>query len=110
MVKVHLDVSFDGSLKRPYFKVTDVLPSGLRLVSDVRGPDYYYSYTYPYRKNGQEIYFSWYKDEYSSSKTITYYARVVNPGEFYADPAKVQSYYDPSIANISKSNSVTISR
>ncbi|MDA1060661.1 MAG: polymorphic toxin-type HINT domain-containing protein, partial [bacterium] len=110
LVKVFLDIRFDGNIKRPYFKITDVLPSGLRLVSDIRGPDSYYDYTYPYRKNGQEVYFSWYQDDYSPSKTINYYARVVNPGEFYADPAKVESYYDPSIANISESNTVTILR
>ncbi|GAG31883.1 unnamed protein product, partial [marine sediment metagenome] len=39
---------------------------------------------------------------------LVYYARVVNPGEFYAEPAKIESFAYPEIANISGDDMVQI--
>lgn len=107
LVEIRFSIESDKSIEKPFFKVTDILPSGLAPVIAVRGFDSYSYTNYPYDINGQEIVFYW--SEWSKGNTnLKYYARVVNAGKFYADPAKIENYYDPTIANISASSSVEI--
>ncbi len=114
LVEVLLTPSFSGKIKNPFFEVTDVLPSGFVPVTAPRAYSYYdYQLHYPYNTNGQEVKFYWspQNTEFGPvSPSIKYYARVVAPGEYYADPAKIQSYYDETIVNISEANTVNIER
>jgi len=109
LVEISLDVSFNGRSTSPFFSISDILPSGLRLVT---GPiaatsDYNLERYRPYRVDGQEVSFYWFADD-ETSRTFTYFARVVNPGEFYAEPATVTSFFDTNLVNISNSDVITI--
>jgi hypothetical protein len=106
LVRVSLNVTYSGNLQSPYFRVTDILPSGLTPVTSWRRNSEYNDTNYPYRIDGQEIAFYW--NNFYYDKTIDYYAVVIAPGEYYADPAKVEHYQDESVANISKADTVKI--
>ncbi|MBI4235105.1 Ig-like domain-containing protein [Candidatus Peregrinibacteria bacterium] len=114
IVKVRLDVGASGSVPSNSYMISDILPSGLTPVTQ---PDFYSIYNgyytdspinYPYYIDGQEVRFYWYSE--GKPRFFQYYARVVNTGEFYADPAKIQSYYDDSVVNISEGEMVKIGR
>ncbi|MEK7085704.1 MAG: hypothetical protein AAB953_01675, partial [Patescibacteria group bacterium] len=124
IVQVVMTLSYaKGIFSHPYFKITDITPSGLKPMSSYFGFGYFdTNITYPYFMNGQEISFVWYP-EYNNiyagtpsgsitpaitSKEIRYYARVVNPGEFYADPAKIELFDNSNVANISESATIKI--
>jgi Pretoxin HINT domain/Alpha-2-macroglobulin bait region domain/Bacterial Alpha-2-macroglobulin MG10 domain/Bacterial Ig-like domain/Alpha-2-macroglobulin family len=109
MVQIVLNIEGE---KETGYHVTDVMPSGLKLMTTIPVYGPYRSLTgggdYPYAHNGQEV--SFYAYTKSGTKTISYNATVVNPGEFYADPAKIESYRDLSITNISKGDVVLIEK
>ncbi|MBU1445967.1 hypothetical protein KKD70_01750 [Patescibacteria group bacterium] len=105
---VEIVISVKGEKEKGY-RVTDVMPSGLKLLTSmpVFGPyTTIMSGNYPYSQNGQEVSFYAYTED--GTDTISYYATVVNPGQFYSDPAKIESYMNLDITNISKPNMVTI--
>jgi hypothetical protein len=110
LVMVRLKVDYTGALDNPFFRVTDILPSGLTPVSSwQRNNEYNYDYSdtnHPYRIDGQEMSFYWNTLYYD--RVINYYARVISPGEYYADPAKIEHYYEESVASISESDMVMI--
>ncbi len=116
LVQVVIDVSVPDDSKlyeKQIFKITDILPSGLKLISTTS----YWDKSYPYRTEGQEVnfywspsYSDWYGDYLSEEERFTYYASVVNPGEFYVDPAKIESFYDESLANITDEEYVKIKK
>ena len=103
------------------YLLTDILPSGLTPVSNTKyfGPYFLLDYgdygdrtiRNPYRVNKQEVYFHLYgygENGFFSYPQIKYFARVVNPGKFYAEPAKIQSYLDVKFSNISEEDKITI--
>jgi len=96
IVKVRLDISANG-LDERYFKIVDILPSGLKVMSGNRSP---------YNVYNQEVHYGWSTESYY--KYIEYYATVVNSGTFYADPTRIYDYRDPSIANITEPDFITI--
>lgn len=106
LVQVTLMPSFTGRLKDPSFEITDILPSGLTPVTAPRSfSNYNYEIRFPYNVNGQELSFYWSSAQAQFGPpvlAIKYYARVVNAGEFYGDPAKIQSYADEEIVSISE--------
>lgn len=115
VVKVVITLDVKGSVDKASFQVTDVLPSGLYPMTSYYGINGYYDegLGYPYGMNGQQIQFCWYPYFQEgianvTNPTIKYYARVVNPGEFYAEPAKIESFYDNNIANISEPSVIKI--
>ncbi len=119
IVKVVLNLSSAEKIANSGFRVTDILPSGLTPVtgykSYARGDYYNSSINYPFMINGQEVNFSWYPYWWNvspgtSKSVISYYAKVVGPGEYYADPARIESFYDKSIANISGATMVRIEK
>jgi len=125
MVKVTLKMT-DGN-KDPdnklSFHVTDILPSGLKLMTYPQrfmmfgAGDMYGGYyggnsgediDHPYEVDKQEVHFYW-TDE-KGSPSLNYYAKVVTPGEYYADPAKMEAYGETGIATISKADTVKINK
>lgn len=114
LIAVRLDVSSASDVPSRSYMITDILPSGLTLVTQPHSYWIYDSYNsvssiinYPYYADGQEVRFYW---DSSGPRFFQYYTRVVNTGEFYADPAKIQSYYDDSVMNISEGEMVRIGR
>lgn len=115
LVKVVITVGVTGKFDQASFRIADILPSGLYPLTSYFGINTYYEegMRYPYGMNGQELHFCWYPYFEKGSlgvqnPTIKYYARVVNPGEFYAEPAKIESFYDSSIVNISEPSVIKI--
>lgn len=97
IVQVRLEMNYNGE-GDGWFKINDVLPSGLKILNSGRSP---------YGTNGQEVYLGW--STKSQNNVIRYYATVVNAGKFYADPARISKYDDWEIANISEPAFITIS-
>lgn len=116
MVKVTLSLDNPGKIDYPFYRITDILPSGLTPAISympMYSGGYDTSLSYPFMINGQEISFCWFPYfaeivSGTSRSTLTYYAKVVNPGEFYADPAKITSFYDHNVANISEAATIKI--
>lgn len=117
LVKVEITLDAREKFDRSFFEVTDILPSGLHHVTSYYGINNHYGesgLSYPFDVDGQELHFSWYPDDGKGSianvgsSIIKYYARVTNPGEYYAEPAKVESFYDSGIANISEASVIKI--
>ncbi len=90
------------------FEITDVLPSGLALVSPTEGARWLYEskiecQDYPVLSFAQRVTFvvSNFWDPYDECgpRTITYYARVVTPGTYEAEPAYIRSDRDPEANN-----------
>jgi len=140
IVKIALTVSSQNNKKGSVFRITDILPSGLIPITSAQTYSMFDTegvQDYPYQIDGQEINFVWYPvlpgrpytDEFIDSpdvlvameepddskafdatKTFTYLARVVNPGKFYADPAKIEAFKDPAMSSISQEDWVEIGR
>ncbi len=96
LVEVNLAINYSGE-GDAYFQITDVLPSGLKILSSSGAP---------FGTNGQEVFYGW---STKTPRNISYYATVVNSGKFYADPARISKYDDWEIANISEPVFITIS-
>lgn len=107
IVKITLDFSVNGSMPDKRYHIVDILPSGLQILGKSGGFTQYGRTTIPYRIKDQEVHFSYYPGEHSTPARA-YYAKVIHPGEFYADPAKIEVFEDPEIANISAAKVVTI--
>lgn len=114
LVEVIINVEYSGRSSNPIFSITDILPSGLKPVANPIGIYGYFSdyISYPYSVNGQELKFGWYPWHKDSSITdnsnIRYFARVVAPGKYYADPAKIEHFDSPELVNITPSATVEI--
>lgn len=98
------------------YQITDLLPSGLKLISNMygRGLEYGCSTYYPDQVNGQAIRFSLWQDwaKYSCNKGdyIRYYARVIAPGTYGAEPALIQSEKSPAMKDYSGYETVNIEK
>lgn len=113
LVKVVLTLTENEYMKNNSYLVTDVLPSGLRLLTQPYFFEPYYGgesriITHPNRAEGQIVKFYLYQHEEENFGTVTYYARVVGPGQYYADPAKAEAFNLPTIVNISEPDFVDI--
>ncbi|MCD6109489.1 Ig-like domain-containing protein [bacterium] len=113
IVRVTLNFSIDDSLPDDKsYHIVDIVPSGLQVLEKPIGFSEYGDNRYIGHANeiyNQEIHFRYYKNPNSTGLTRTYYAKVITPGKFYADPAKIEMFDDPEIANISAPNTVSIS-
>ncbi len=86
--------------------VTDFLPSGLVATTKIynQGLDTS-NLWYPFEVNLQRVSFC---VPQGYKKPVSYYARVVSPGEFKADAPIAQSLFSPSIYSLGKADSVQI--
>jgi hypothetical protein len=113
LIKVTLNYEFDPSLPQALYQITDILPAGLAPLS-------YTSYDlmvrddcvwYPYFVEDQRVsFYLWTNSGNYCGHQINYYARVVNPGEFKAEPAVLRSAKDASPFNYSNETSVKITQ
>ena len=108
IVVVRLTVKFSDQALEGGYVINDYLPSGLELLKgDGRyRSDYYCS------GSGQRVRLScrFYdnKADIYNNRTFTYYARVVNPGEFTADNATIQSSRSPEILAATGRERITV--
>ncbi|MEI8103662.1 MAG: Ig-like domain-containing protein [Candidatus Moraniibacteriota bacterium] len=111
-VWVTLRPSFRGSVPDGCYRVTDALPSGLK-VTTVTPLDFNWNWDddegdslwYPYAITGQKVSFCTTKKQ----KPIVYIARVIGKGMFTAEGAVIQSENDPMVVAASMPQIVTIS-
>jgi hypothetical protein len=88
-------------------RVTDLLPSGLRAVTQ----PYRFgledrNLTLPYSVEGQRVSFCAFKG--GTARPIVYYARVVSPGSYAAEPAVIQALRAPESIALTPSVAVDI--
>ncbi|MBA4336398.1 hypothetical protein C0416_01305 [bacterium] len=115
IVKITLNFSVAEDMQDKSYHVVDVLPSGLQPLAKPTGFVIYgYYITGPYKIHNQEVHFQYYpgKSAYDYGESVepvkTYYAKVIHPGQFYADPAKIEVFENPEIANISDAKNIII--
>lgn len=117
LVEVHLNLGIQNDLPGEDYQVTDLLPSGLKIVTNpyLRGRSYDYCVRYPYEVDGQSVKFyvgkSWLNSPQNSCGGFyKYYARVISPGTYTAEPALIESLRGSDIKNYSASDQITISK
>lgn len=93
VVKVAITPTADVNAIDRDYAVTDYLPSGLKLLSNLNAYDIDYErgLRYPYEINGQAVKF-W---AGKSSKTFFYYATVIGKGTYVAEPTVYQGIIVP---------------
>jgi len=108
LVEVELIVFRPPNKTNMPMKVTDILPSGLVPMtnSNFATGGWSASFDYPFQVEGQSVSFIWYENDIS--KKFSYMARVVAPGLYYADPAKMESFDDPLWQVVSESRWIEI--
>jgi hypothetical protein len=107
LVKVQLDYTLGDKAVDGCYEVTDLLPSGLYPVTrpwerGISDPNV----AWPYKVDGQRVSFCVTKD--GPPSPITYYARVVGPGDFTAEPALLQSSRAPESLTVTEPLGVTV--
>jgi hypothetical protein len=117
LVEVRLNLGIQNDLPGEDYQVTDLLPSGLKIVTNpyLRTRSYDYCIRYPYEVDGQSVKFylgkSWLNNPQNSCGGFyKYYARVISPGTYAAEPALIESLRGSDIKNYSASDQITISK
>lgn len=94
------------------YVITDLVPSGLDVVTK---PRRFYSnkmsqslIRYPYLIQGQEVKFTYY--DRIKQTPFKYFVRVTLPGEYTAEPARIEHVEAPEISNYSKESIITITK
>jgi hypothetical protein len=112
LVEVTLQLSFGPQAPDGCYQVTDILPSGLKAVTQ---PAYLFDLTrpapflkpgflFPYLLDGQRISFCASKQQ----ATLTYYARPSGKGEFIWEPATLQNMRAPGLTAASDPLRITV--
>ncbi len=116
LVEIRMTPSFTAGALNSDYQITDLLPSGLALMSNLytRGGSYSCNDYFPYEVDGQTVKFSIGKDWTSyngcHNDYFSYFARVVNPGEYKAEPAVIQSFESAGVKNYTGSDTVLIEK
>ncbi len=102
-VRIQLNFEFGPQAIDGCYRVTDLLPSGLRPITRSN-----FGRISPYRVDGQRVTFCvWERSEWSPGY-VSYWARVVNAGEYTAEPATIQSAKSRESMNFSDAIRVVI--
>jgi hypothetical protein len=106
LVQITLRAEFGPGALDGCYQLTDLLPSGLRPVIRTSAWGLPPDVTYPYRIDGQRVSFC--VSDAPTNMVATYWARVVNTGEFTAEPAVIQSMQSAQSLSFSASDVVII--
>ena len=114
LIEIRLYPSFKNTALSNYYQITDILPSGLMPVTKLYNYNQRYdcNYWYPYNRDKQKVKYKLHRDwknNYCGGNYIKYYARAKNRGEYIAEPAVIQSFYNPDFINYSNKETITIS-
>jgi hypothetical protein len=114
LVEVRLNLNIAQDAPGDSYQVTDLLPSGLKIVTNpyMRGRDYSICSCYPYEIDGQKNKFYFNKSWMDSicGGNYKYYARVISPGTYTAESATIESMYASGVRNYSVQSKVNIER
>jgi len=114
LVEVRLYPQMGKAALSGHYQLTDLLPSGLRLVSAPYqwGQEYGCEYGHPYEVDGNRLKFRLYEGwgKYCGAIYLKYYARVVSTGQYAAEPATIQSFKSLQSKNYSPAGVITISQ
>lgn len=112
LVRVALDYALEEESAAGCYRLSDLLPSGLRAVTGPYDPSVYYegvdqaNLVFPYDVVGQRVSFCVYRD--GDQEPLSYLARVVTKGTYAAEPALLQSMEVPASRALSSPAEVTI--
>ncbi len=106
LIKVNIAYEFGQTAPDGPYIITDFLPAGLKIVER---PHYHGAgndYTrYPVQVDGQKVIFAVYEKK---NRNLNYYARVINPGEFAAEPAIIQHMSSGVVYSVTKGDRMSI--
>lgn len=105
LITITLEPGFGANAPDGWYEVTDILPSGLRFVSNPtqEQPGWYY-----YNSSGPKIVFELYNDKLGPKKLV-YYARAVSQGTFTADNAMIK-HVDSNVSGFTQRTKITIGK
>jgi len=97
--------SVDGA-----YQIVDLLPSSWVPITNLyrRGFSVDRNTYYPYEISNQQVKFLIYKRSRGNNSYLTYYARIINPGKYLAEPAVIRSTKSEVIKNYSESQKVDV--
>jgi hypothetical protein len=113
-IEVRIYPYFKAAAPDTAYQITDLLPSGLALLTDTysRGGNYSCTDYYPYDAGGQTVKFMLWKNWNSNPNCprdyFSYHAHVVNAGEYKAEPAVIQSMSAATVKNYTAPDIVVI--
>lgn len=117
LVQIRLDERIGANALQGEYDIIDFLPAGLKPITDVYSPylsndDSCNPIWHPLKIVDNAVYFSigeWFiKTDACPHRTLNYYARVVNKGEFRAEPAIIQSADNDRVLNLSEEGRVIV--
>lgn len=110
IIKVTLNISISKGALAKDFEITDYLPSGLRAIDAFGKNDYYMHRNYYINIEGQKVFFSVFgHNDKDTVLTVSYLARVVNPGEYKAEKPVMRGYTDKSLIAVGQDQMIDIS-
>lgn len=116
LVEIRIYPQFGAKAIDGFYQVTDILPSGLKVITKPywRGLSYNCGYRYPYGQDGNKVKFGVFRSDVNSTHCrlpyFKYYARVASLGKYVAEPVMIQSLKSLAIKNYSAASAVEISR
>jgi len=116
IVEIRLKPKFDGTAIDGAYEISDLLPSGLKLLTSTysRNQAVNCSVWYPYTVEGQKVKFiidkNWNKSGDCKREYISYFARVSQPGKYIVEPALLQSTKAVEMKSFSTSGQINISQ
>ena len=106
LVEVTISYTIGDKAPAGCYEIVDILPAGLRYVTRpyVRNQKQSYYLAYPTEVKGQKLTFAVGK----GMNKITYYARVVSPGEYKAEPALLNNIGSSGISKLTGPDGIVI--
>lgn len=115
IVEIHLKPELKNEAIDGSYEITDILPSGLKLLTNVysRGLETSCNTWYPYEVQGQKVKFiidkNWNKSGNCNREDIKYFARVSQPGKYVIESALIQSVKSTDVKSFSDGGQINIS-
>jgi len=106
IVKITLKPVINSKAIDTEYQITDYLPAGLKVLSNLQSRDLPYDqlFRYPYEVNGQAVKF-W---SGKPAQEFYYYAMVISKGGFIAESPAIQGFIAQSSVNCGSSSRITI--
>lgn len=114
VVEIRLKPELKNEAVGGSYEITDILPSGLKLLTSVYSQDLSINCNtwYPYEVQGQKVKFivdkNWGKSGKCNREYIRYYARVSQPGKYVIEPALIQSIQASELKSFSSGGQIII--
>ena len=107
IIEIRIKPQFNSAAIDGSYEITDILPSGLKLLTNTysRNIEASCSVWYPYENQGQKVKFiidkNWNKSGNCNRDYISYFARVSQPGKYIIEPIIIQSIKAVDMKNFS---------